>query len=89
MGHSRVLTDVEGNVTGFACGRGSRAPACKFCSNQSTKLCDEKGKGELKGITCDAPIGGKCAVSIGHNRDLCPPHARAHAAAKAKEAEHG
>jgi hypothetical protein len=55
---------------------GRRLPKCRWCSCQSTKLCDFPLTGEEAGKTCDAPICDVHATSVGSNRDYCPPHTR-------------
>lgn len=64
-----------GDSVGFACGPGlKRAKPCACGSRlPADLLCDWKvGDG-----TCDAPICRSCATHVGHDRDLCPDHARA------------
>lgn len=60
----------------FICGRGERRN-CSSCGRPANKLCDYpvKRRGAAPG-TCDRPICGTCAVSVGPNKDNCPPHAR-------------
>lgn len=70
---------VAGGVA-FVCTRGAstRARDCAFCgtSTRDYKLCDFPLRGKRAGATCSKPMCGKCATSIGENRDLCPPHVR-------------
>lgn len=62
------------------CDRGNkpRARACAFCgtSTKDYHLCDFPLRGKRKNATCSKPICVACAVKIGDNRDLCPPHAK-------------
>jgi hypothetical protein len=58
----------------------SRPPRrrCAFCDRWSTKLCDFKiprdGIGRIRERTCDKPLCGFCAVSVGADIDHCPDH---------------
>lgn len=70
------LRDKDGNWIGVICGRGPRAPKCKFCSKTSTKLCDFPIHGSKKGKTCDAPICDGHATSVGEDCDFCPHHCK-------------
>lgn len=72
--HCRPLVNADGNIYGFACGRGPKR--CK-CGRKSTKICDHQLTGKLAGKTCDAPLCDNCATPVGKDRDLCPVHARA------------
>lgn len=78
MGCNPIYND--GQMIGIACGRG-QTQRCQWCGSKSTKLCDYPitkpvfGQPDSKS-TCDKPICARCAVSIGPNRDYCPPHAR-------------
>lgn len=75
-----VVKGASGAVVGvgFACTRGDRRiRPCSSCGQASTLLCDEPLRGSKKGKTCDAPLCRGCAVEVGPDRHLCPPHARA------------
>ncbi len=59
---------------GIVCTRGRRAPKktfCIFCGcKRATLQCDAPpGRG-----TCDRDVCAECAIHVGANRDLCPPH---------------
>lgn len=60
----------------FACGRG-RSRRCSSCKTRTaSKLCDFPVTRDGKQGTCDRALCTRCAVPVGPNRDLCPPHAR-------------
>jgi hypothetical protein len=56
-----------------------RAPKCRWCENQSTKLCDfviSPPEQITHKKTCDAPMCDVHAKSVGANLDYCPEHAK-------------
>ncbi len=77
------MTDKDGQVVGFRCGRGRRTPPlCRYCNRQSTKLCDGPGTNpsapmdDLRpGVrTCDVPLCDQHAHPGGTNVDYCEAH---------------
>lgn len=60
-------------ATVIVCQRGKKWPTCAFCKtkNAATQLCDGAAPWN-KSRTCDAKMCAKCAVSVGHDVDLCP-----------------
>ncbi len=77
----RIIT--AGGISIIACGRGSTARSCRYCSRPSSKLCDfvvqrtmlmthPPQVGEV--TTCDEPLCGQCAVSVGPDKDHCRVH---------------
>lgn len=63
---------------------GSRPPSARCaCGDRAPLLCDWKTPGERKG-TCDRPICANCATSPAPGKDLCPQHAAAWEAWKAR-----
>ena len=73
------VKDANGNVVGggFVCSRGERKQQCKFCAHRpAAKLCDRPLEGAKAGKTCSAAMCVECAISIGPDLDLCPPHGR-------------
>ncbi len=74
-----TVIPVQGGVA-IVCsrGQGTRARDCAFCgvNARDYKLCDFPLRGKRAGATCSKPMCGKCATSIGDNRDLCPPHVK-------------
>jgi hypothetical protein len=43
---------------------------------RSDVLCDWKLRGREAGKTCDAKLCRACAVTVGEDKHLCPPHGR-------------
>lgn len=72
---------LPGGGTAIVCttGRGKR---CK-CGRRATLACDWKVPSRKSG-TCDAPICDRCTTSPTEGKDLCPTHAAAFEAWKAK-----
>ena len=69
---------------GFVCSRGTRRCSVPGCAaRMAAKLCDYPVKRAdrmgrvVAGATCDAALCAAHAVSVGPDRDYCPPHARA------------
>ena len=73
--------NLGNGVTGFVCSRGQRKRApCSACKDREhTLLCDHPLAGKLVGRTCSAKLCARCAKRV-DGKDLCPPHAKAHAA---------
>jgi hypothetical protein len=73
----RTIVDGHG---GFAivCSRGQRAASCEEpgCMAPGTQLCDYPLTGEKAGKTCDRRICRRHANHVGHDRDVCPAHAK-------------
>jgi hypothetical protein len=74
---SRTIYDANGKAIGIACGRRDRR-ACSTpgCSGDATVQCDFPVTRKGKAGTCDRYVCRRCAVSVGTDRDYCPPHAR-------------
>jgi hypothetical protein len=70
----------NGNVA-IVCTRGGRPRTlCSACKSRVHELlCDHPLAGKLVGRTCSAKLCRRCATHV-DGKDLCPPHARAHAA---------
>jgi hypothetical protein len=77
----RFVIRTESGVTGVAvvCGNFRPDPTCATigCGAVATIQCDWKLTGRKKAKTCDRWLCAGCATSVGENKDLCPPHARA------------
>jgi threonine dehydrogenase-like Zn-dependent dehydrogenase len=68
-----------GDRLAIICGRGIRAPNCRFCRNRAESLCDfvlGKTRGG-KEITCDAPPCHICTQHVEPDLNFCPKHRRA------------
>ncbi len=63
-------------MVAIVCGKMRRLPKCRFCGEPSTKLCDKILATTIAGaeLTCDNPICGGCASSVGPDKDFCPRH---------------
>lgn len=70
--------DLPGGGFAIVCGP-DRRRKCRACGAKADPiiLCDWKLTGAKAGKTCDAPSCRSCATSVGDDKDLCPPHARA------------
>jgi len=78
--------DLGGGNRAIICG--TKAKVCRFCRKRFAKfLCDWKIPGG-NGKTCDAPMCRSCAINVGPEKDLCPPHAKAWHAWKRAHPEH-
>jgi len=56
-----------------------RQQKCRWCSKQSTKLCDfsiSSPQQVTHRKTCDAPMCDEHAKPVGPNIDYCPEHAK-------------
>lgn len=73
--------DLGNGNYAIVCSRGSKPRAlCSACKHRTHELlCDHPLAGKLVGRTCSAKLCRKCAATV-DGKDLCPPHARAHAA---------
>lgn len=57
---------------------GKRPAKCRWCENDSSKLCDfvvSSPQQVTHKRTCDAPMCANHAKSVGVDRDYCPVHA--------------
>ena len=73
--------DLGNGDFAIMCTRGQkpRAP-CSACRDRPHELlCDHPLAGKLVGKTCSARLCKRCAKHV-DGKDLCPPHARVHAA---------
>jgi hypothetical protein len=73
---------IDGVAIGIGCDR-TRRPShkCSSCGwGGADKQCDYPVK--TKSGTCDRWLCRKCAVSVGPDRDYCPPHHRLNQEAK-------
>jgi len=73
------IVKMPGGVTAIVCGRFKDNPPCKWCGKRGTKQCDfpvSRAGIMSVGQACDAWMCDRCAVSVGENRDYCPPHFR-------------
>jgi hypothetical protein len=79
--------DLGNGFSATVCTR-ERPRSCRFCGRShleaDARLCDEPLRGPKAGQTCDAHMCSSCAMRIGENLDLCPPHAKARVVAQAK-----
>jgi hypothetical protein len=48
--------------------------SCRYCSRQSTKLCDFPVVRDGKPGTCDTRLCDRCAMPAGKSIDYCKPH---------------
>ena len=72
------IRDEAGNVVGRACYREPRARcATTACAGAGTILCDYPVIRRGRQTTCNRRVCRGCAVALGTDLDLCPPHARA------------
>lgn len=77
---------TAGGHTTFTCRLGAGPRKCAYCDRPSTKLCDfvsghdsyavmEQRQAIVKiARTCDKPLCGQCAVSVGIDKDHCRVH---------------
>lgn len=66
----------DGEISGFACTRGSSRKRCAVCGSPATIACDWPLQGLKVGQTCDRALCRRCATRIRPNVDYCPAHAR-------------
>lgn len=77
------ITDENGTVIGHA--RVQRSVRNRPCSSCGTSIREDRGRlcdfpvTRSKSGTCDRFVCPACAVRVGPEKDLCPPHARTHA----------
>lgn len=62
----------------ITCSRGRKPKAlCEVCRERPHEvLCDFQLSGAKAGKTCDRKMCRQCAAHVGHDRDMCPPHAK-------------
>jgi hypothetical protein len=72
------LVQLPEGTRAIVCTRGRRMPRCASCGGSGARrLCDYPVvRANGKAGTCDRPLCGSCAVSVGPGRDYCPPHHR-------------
>jgi len=76
---------TKDGLRGFARVSRPRRRKCSCCGTAwSTLECDYPTPSRKSG-TCDKPLCGKCAVSVGPNLDYCPDHPAAAGAQAAME----
>jgi hypothetical protein len=69
--------DVGNGHYAIVCDRGRKPAKCTACKQRPhALLCDFPLAGEKAGKTCDVRLCRQCAVHVGPDVDLCPPHAR-------------
>lgn len=73
---------LPGGGTAIVCTPG-RAKRCK-CGRRATLECDWKVPARRSG-TCDAPICAACTTSPAPGKDICPDHAPAYHAWRARQ----
>jgi hypothetical protein len=74
------LRDKDGNLVGFACGRGRIGHDCHVCGKTAKIQCDFFLHEERR--TCDKWLCQACAVRVAPNTDYCPGHRRTDSLAK-------
>lgn len=76
------VTTFEGGMA-IACTRGTRRKLCSVpnCTGTQIALCDYPVKRGGKDATCDKGMCATHRTHVAEQRDFCPPHAKAAAAA--------
>lgn len=75
---------LPGGGTAIVCSS-RRRQRCK-CGKPANLLCDWKVPAKKSG-TCDVPLCSGCSTKPAPDKDLCPDHAEAFAAWKARHAD--